>query len=162
MTDRKRQSDPQNEPGLPERLVEDLTELYRPPAGVPRDVGDEILFAAKQQLGNTRRSWRWGAVGVLAATIALVFGIELIMQPRRPAPRVEPYVRSPIPTPTVIREDIDRSGRVDILDAFLLARRIDAGSGTQPEWDVNMDGQINQTDVDAVALTAVRLNGGAS
>jgi hypothetical protein len=160
MTDRMRKDNPQDDPGLPPRLVEDLTELYKPPAGVPREVDDEILFAAKEQLGNTRRAWQWGLVGVIAATIALVFGIELIMQPRRPAPRTEPYVRSP--APAIMCEDIDLSGRVDILDAFLLARRIETGSGTRPEWDVNKDGRINKADVDAVALTAVRLNGGAS
>jgi hypothetical protein len=160
MTDYKRKHGPQDEPDLPERLVEDLAELYRPPSGVPGDMDGEILFAAREQLGNARRSWRWGLVGVIAASIALVFGIELIMQPRWSAQHSDTLVQRE--APAVVREDIDRSGRVDILDAFLLARCIDTDGNTKPEWDVNGDGNINQADVDAVALTAVRLNGGAS
>jgi len=156
----KRKPHPNSDLDLPTHLIDDIAELYKPPADVPRDIDDEILFAAKEQLGNTRRSWHWGLVGVIAATIALVFGIELIMQPRRPVLKSTPYVRSQ--QPAIVREDIDGSGRVDILDAFLLARRIETGAGTQPEWDVNKDGRINKADVDAVALTAVRLNGGAS
>ncbi len=158
MTKRKR--NPESEPALPDDLIDDLVDLYRPPAGVPGDIDAEILFVAREQLGNARRSWRWGIVGVLAASIALVFGIELIMQPRRSVQHYDTLVQRE--APAIVREDIDRSGRVDILDAFLLARRIDTGGNTKSEWDVNGDGNINQADVDAVAGTAVRLNGGAS
>lgn len=156
----QRQHHPDSEPTLPVDLIGDLAGLYRPPSGVPSDVDDEILFAARRQFGDARRSWRWGLVGVSVASIALVFGIEAIMRPVGTVRQVEMAVRPA--ASAVVREDIDRSGRVDILDAFLLARRIEAGGETRREWDVNEDGSINQADVDAVALTAVRLNGGAS
>ncbi len=156
----KRNPHPDSEPTLPDDLIADIADLYAPPSGVPDEVDDEILFTAKEQLGNARRSWRWGLVGVLAASIALVFGIELIMQPRRSMRQTETYVRQQ--APAIVREDIDGSGRVDILDAFLMARRIEIDKQSKAEWDINQDGRINQADVDAVALTAVRLNGGAS
>jgi hypothetical protein len=56
--------------------------------------------------------------------------------------------------------DIDRSGRVDILDAFKLARQIKAGLQPSEKWDMNGDGQVNRKDVDLVAFAAVRLDKG--
>lgn len=55
------------------------------------------------------------------------------------------------------KQDLDRSGRVDILDAFFLARQIEKQLELQNQWDVTGDGTINQKDVDAIASTAVRV-----
>jgi hypothetical protein len=55
------------------------------------------------------------------------------------------------------KQDLDRSGRVDILDAFFLARQIEKQLELQSQWDVTGDGTINQKDVDAIASTAVRV-----
>jgi hypothetical protein len=56
-------------------------------------------------------------------------------------------------------EDVNRDGRVDVLDAFALARALEAGGGRR-EWDLNRDGAVDDRDVDAVALAAVALTGG--
>jgi len=56
-------------------------------------------------------------------------------------------------------DDVNRDGRVDVLDAFALARAVDAGD-RRSEWDVNRDGAVDRGDVDAVALAAVSLGGG--
>ena len=56
--------------------------------------------------------------------------------------------------------DIDRNGRVDILDAFKLARHIESAGRTETEWDFNGDGLIDRSDVDVVANAAVRLDKG--
>jgi hypothetical protein len=57
--------------------------------------------------------------------------------------------------------DVDGNGRVDILDAFLLAKKADAHARPAAKWeDVNGDGVLDRRDVDAVAETAVRLPGG--
>jgi len=56
-------------------------------------------------------------------------------------------------------DDVNRDGRVDVLDAFALARAVDAGD-RRSEWDVNRDGAVDKGDVDAVALAAVALGGG--
>jgi dockerin type I repeat protein len=55
------------------------------------------------------------------------------------------------------KKDLDHSGRVDILDAFLLARQIEKQLELQSQWDVTGDGAINQNDVDAIASAAVRV-----
>ena len=53
---------------------------------------------------------------------------------------------------------MDRNGRVDILDAFRLARSIEARGEADPQWDLNSDGRVDKDDVDLVASAAVRLN----
>ena len=55
------------------------------------------------------------------------------------------------------KQDLNRSGRVDILDAFYLARQIEKQLELQNQWDVTGDGNVNQKDVDAIASTAVRV-----
>jgi hypothetical protein len=52
------------------------------------------------------------------------------------------------------------TARVDILDAFLLARRIESGGPLDAGWDINGDGRIDGDDVDAIAFAAVRLGPG--
>jgi hypothetical protein len=59
----------------------------------------------------------------------------------------------------VAREDVTGDGRVDILDAFALARRIERADVRQP--DLNSDGRVDQRDVEALAARAVRLEGGS-
>ena len=53
--------------------------------------------------------------------------------------------------------DIDGSGRVDILDAFALARHLKRGRLVEADLDINQDGRLDRVDVDAVAMAAVRL-----
>ena len=55
--------------------------------------------------------------------------------------------------------DIDGSGRVDILDAFALARHLEHVQSVETNWDVNQDGRLDRADVNAVAMAAVRLPG---
>ena len=56
-----------------------------------------------------------------------------------------------------MREDLDHSGRVDILDAFALARRLASPGQIDLQWDMNGDGVVDERDVDVVARAAVRL-----
>lgn len=56
-----------------------------------------------------------------------------------------------------IEADIDRNGQIDILDAFALARRIESGDSRPDGADINHDGQLNQKDVDLIAMNAVTL-----
>jgi len=63
--------------------------------------------------------------------------------------------------PAAIREDIDGNGRLDILDAFALARHVVGEEPVKMEWDLNRDGVVDAADVDDVAYAAVRLEWGA-
>ncbi len=77
--------------------------------------------------------------------------------------RMDEYVlgllreHSPALVGLAAKEDFDRNGQVDILDAFALARRIKASDEYKGEWDINRDGLVNQKDVDMIAMAAVSL-----
>jgi hypothetical protein len=74
---------------------------------------------------------------------------------------IEPPGPPPVrPRPPRRRGDLDEDGRVDVLDAFLLARRLDAGDPGNPAWDASGDGRVDRADVDRVAYWAVSLSGG--
>lgn len=70
----------------------------------------------------------------------------------------------PATSPTIVnadllKRDIDRSGKVDILDAFAVARGIKSGKPSLA-WDVQGDGKVDQQDIDDIAAIAVRVKGG--
>lgn len=54
---------------------------------------------------------------------------------------------------TAVSGDVDGDGAVDIIDAYLLAKRVENHNG----WDVNGDGLADGGDVRTVALEAVSL-----
>ena len=58
---------------------------------------------------------------------------------------------------SVLREDLTGDGKVDVLDAFFLARQIKNGGPLDLKWDVNGDGVVDQRDVDWIASKAVSL-----
>lgn len=58
---------------------------------------------------------------------------------------------------TFAAEDVNRDGQVDILDAFALARQINAKQPAPPSLDRNGDGVIDQRDVELIAAHAVSL-----
>jgi hypothetical protein len=58
--------------------------------------------------------------------------------------------------PASVTRDLDGNGRVDILDAFAIAREIQSGRN-QPEFDINGDGRLTQADVNEIAQRAVTL-----
>ena len=93
--------------------------------------------------------WR---IAAAAAVIILAFSLNLTQKP------------GPTTSQSLLGEaravDIDRNGRVDILDALKLARYVESAKSTEKKWDVNGDGFVNSIDVDLVASAAVRLDKG--
>jgi hypothetical protein len=61
---------------------------------------------------------------------------------------------------TFAREDINRDGHVDILDAFQLARQLQSGVEQARALDFNGDGLVDHSDADALATRAVSLEKG--
>ena len=153
-----------NSPGTPgpqdlPDLARDLAALGRRNIEVPTDIDDVVMAAARSALRERRggniatRHWaRWTAV---AAGLALLVWTGSLMTSK---PVVQPAaLRTLVSGPG----DFDRSGRVDILDAFALARQLD--SDIAPTFgDFNGDGRIDRADVDAIAMAAVRLTEGTS
>ncbi|MCX5671269.1 MAG: dockerin type I domain-containing protein, partial [Planctomycetota bacterium] len=130
-----------------------------------------VLGRARRHLGGTqpraavphsrrvRRIVRWAAVAAAAAAMLVVAGIQAV---RHGEPRAasRPAVTVAAKAAPAASEDLNHDGRVDILDAFLLARRLQAAGQPKSEWDFTRDGVVDRRDVDAVAMSAVRLDRG--
>ena len=145
-------------PQAPPRLADDLSALYARDVPVPPLVDERVLAAAARRFAHrrrVRRTVRWLEVGAAAAAVVAI-GMWLI---DRPAPR-EPSAPPAVAARASAREDIDASGRVDILDAFALARRIEAHDAQNADWDINGDGAIDAADVDSIARAAVKIDRG--
>ena len=171
MTEKKGHFDEDLDLRISPKFSEDLNILFKPQFSVPPEVDRAIMDQTRQQL--IKRHWRhrifrhisiW-RVAAAAAIIIFAFSLNLTQKP------------GPTTTSSFIVEaqavDIDRNGRVDILDAFKLARYVESADLTDKSlspvsstgqalrkqgWDINEDGVVNRKDVDLVALAAVRLN----
>ena len=119
----------------PEKLVDALNLSQKVRIFVPPTVDLAVLQRAREHLRRLERPqsrWKpslsWAA---MAACLALAIWLgERFSNPTRPRP--------------FAREDINRDGRVDILDAFALARQIETGGTLDPRWDINGDGRVER------------------
>ena len=150
--------DPQEqrfEEQLPPRLVEELSRLHATEVRVPAALDRAILRQARQSFARRRRWWlaaRWvGAAVASAAAIALAFGTFI-----RPGKTSSPLAIQPRPQIAQLA-DIDRDGRIDMLDAYLVGRKIARHEPLDPAWDINGDGVVDQKDVDLIAHLAVQV-----
>jgi len=159
MTERKEHFDEDLDLRVPTKLSADLNALFEPQTGVPPEVDHAVMDRAHKHLAplqsgrgkRLRIHWGW-RIAAAAAVIILAFSLDLTKQT---GPKTDSFSLSK--TQAV---DIDRNGRVDILDAFKLARHIETAGHTETEWDFNGDGLIDHSDVDMVAFAAVRLDKG--
>ena len=144
---------------VPSKLSADLNSLFQPQDGVPPEVDRAVLNRADKHFAGIksvkgrilRIHWAW-RIAAAAAVIIFAFSLDLTQQ-------TGPVTDSISLNETQVA-DIDRNGRVDILDAFKLARHIESAGLAETKWDVNGDGLIDRSDVDTVAFAAVRLDKG--
>lgn len=140
---------------VPKKLADDLTGLFGTAPAVPEQVDEAILAMATERLSQGRRRWRiirWlGPVAAAAAAILFVVAIgDRFWSDTRPSVSA-----------AVVREDINGNGRVDIVDALVLAKHLESAGPRAKQWDINGDGTIDRADVDRLAMVAVRLDKGA-
>ena len=157
--DKRNQSQPDQEPKAPAKLVTDLKDLHKEHIFVPPKVDQSILNAAREQLEETsresaeqettRQPWipQW-APWAAAASLMLLLFLTLPGEKQKPLS----------PATMISHKDINKDGQVDILDAFTLASRIKAGAAIEENWDINGDGQVNQADVEEISAFAVKLD----
>ena len=108
-----------------------LTErLRQPPTDVPGEVDAAILLRARRHFQRRRRRF----VPFVAAAASILLGF--LVWPRDRAPAVP---------------------RFDIVDAYVLATRLQQGSEVEPRWDVNQDGRVDREDVERIVQAAVTL-----
>ena len=159
MTERMEHFDENQDLRVSSKLTEDLDALFKPQLSVPPEVDRAILdragrhFVGRKTTKRTR--FRWVSLWKVAATAAVVvFAFSLNLN-EKPAPTLHRAVLAKAGA-----VDFDRNGRVDILDAFKLARQIELASNRGADLDINGDGLVDRGDVDTVALAAVRLDKG--
>ena len=177
--DKRNQSQPEQEPEAPAKLVTDLKDLHKEHIFVPPKVDQSILNAAREHLEKTSREpaeqetagqpWipQWAPWAAAAASLMLLLFLTLPSEKHTPpsalakalvsAEEVALKQKPSSPATMISRKDINKDGQVDILDAFTLASRIKAGAAIEENWDINGDGQVNQADVEEISAFAVKL-----
>lgn len=142
----------EHDSNLPLRLNDALARAYTP-APVPPAIDRAVMEGARAHFaGARRRRVLWLTAGPLAAAAGLALAVFMWPAARGPGAGSGGLAKSALPT------DLNRDGVLDMLDALVLARRVESGGGQ----DVNADGVTDRRDVDALAQRAVRLDGGAS
>lgn len=129
---------------LPEDLVADLHRLSGS-VDVPAHRDAAVLAGARHHLRYRKtivRVLRWTPLAAAAV-------LGLMVWTAGP-------VESPGPAVVVDRVDIDGNGRVDILDALALARRVEESTAVLAH-DFNADGLVDRADVDTIAARAVAI-----
>lgn len=179
-----------SEEHIPDEVLAELKNRYGPVPAVPDVVDQAILTDARRSLngissaprrqrGSTRIRWTLLSVGSILTVMLLIAVIPV--QPQRDVQLADsmldeskqrgiaPMAAVADPEPIAVARskksnaglfDINGDGRIDILDAFALARTIESGETNKPGdqgWDINQDGELNQLDVDLVALHVVKL-----
>lgn len=135
----------------PPKLVGALKRIAPQSLFVPPSVDAAVLNAARKHLAGTRmkerrrfRPWLlWPAAASACVMLALL--AHTLLKP---------------PRPDFAREDLNRDGRVDILDAFYLARELQAGTPPPTALDLNGDGIVDRRDAEIIAALAVKLEKG--
>jgi hypothetical protein len=133
-----------------------LGELYGHVPSVPASVDDSILSEARRSFARRRRTWALvQRIGVgLAAAAVLAIAVRAFF-PSATSPV------GPVQRPQLAQAaDVNHDGRVDILDAYVVARHVARHEPLDPAWDINGDGVVDQKDVDLIAHLAVRVDGG--
>lgn len=146
---------PENQSGddfeLPPSLREKLKAAHEAPP-VPVDLSARLLASAKASYAirlRRRRIVRWSTlIGSAAAIIVLSL---LLLLPNHSSNQHLAQIG-----------DVNHDGRVDILDAYVVAKAISGGGKLDPAWDVNHDGVVDQKDVDWIAAAAVNVTGNAN
>lgn len=146
------------DPGQFEALRAGLRRMHEAGPKVPGEIDEAILADARRSFAARRR--RWALVqrigGGLAAAAVLAIAIRVFYPPSNSTSPVRPLQRSELAQAA----DVNRDGRVDILDAYVVARHIARHQPLEPAWDVNGDGVVDQRDVDLIAHMAVQTTEG--
>ncbi len=139
----------ENEPQVSPRLGRALGALRKTSVFIPPAVDEAVLAKAGPRLARIRaqhlqrRQAHWLA---LAACLALVAMLAY-------------WVPNLSHSKHFAREDLNHDRRVDILDAFQLARELRDGT-TRPAEDFDGDGKVDAADVEFLAKRAVSLEKG--
>ncbi len=154
------------DPVAPPPLAAALRDRFGASPGLPPHVDDAVMSSYRSAMAarGRRRALvrRVLTGGGIAAAVALAAGGVLwIMGAGVFGPRGGKTIVA-----AAVTGDVNGDGVVDIADALLLARQLDArqlddgasAAGRTRQLDMNGDGSIDRADVDAIAYAAVDLS----
>jgi hypothetical protein len=136
---------------IPAELRLALGDLDQSLIAVPAHLDRMILSAARVRVDRRKRAvrvLRWGAAAAAAIAVLAIVRVE--------------FFQKPAASPLALVGDANADGRVDILDALVVARGIARHEQLPAAWDVNGDGVVDQKDVDLIAQMAVSVTKGAT
>lgn len=121
---------------------------------------DAALRAAARQHANrvvtevaaARPRWPWIAGATLAIAAAAVL---LLMFARGSGEETGPASQRMAVAP--VHGDINLDGRLDVIDALVLARELDGGRADATRADLNGDGAVDRSDVEWISAEVVSL-----
>jgi len=148
----KEQFDDDQNMKVSDKLGKDLNALFKPKLEIPHEIDRLILNKASLKLSRKRSHihiLRW--IGPVAAAAAIILFVCLSNMQKQDAGF------NTTQTLAAVNTDIDNNGKVNILDAFKLAKIIESKAILDKKWDINGDGLIDNGDVDQIALVAVSL-----
>jgi hypothetical protein len=135
---------------------QDITSRAKPsPAGR----GRSLNTTTRAEVGAAGpRLARWGVWLhrrriPLAAAAALLLAMTVALVVLNSSNPDSPPMAAAPPMPG----DVNGDGKLDILDAYLLARRLKQSGQLDAQWDITRDGQVDDDDVNALTAQAVRL-----
>lgn len=146
------------------QLHKDLSAATRAGIKIPQELDDAILNRAKIVFDpNPPKQLRLGKPVAWIAVAALITMIIWISDVIRSAITTSQQTA----TAAVMPGDIDRNSKVDILDAFMLARILEDSANSSPPTathinDLIADGAVDRSDIQAIVAKAVALPQGAS
>jgi hypothetical protein len=133
-----------DEPEAPDALLRALRSAQTEPLFIPPTLDEAILREAHLRLTRRpRRGLNWFRFAPwLAAASVTIIAVSFIHLSHKPR---------------FAREDLNRDGRIDIIDAFILAKQIKSGAPLKSTLDINGDGIVNGRDSETIAAQAVTL-----
>jgi Dockerin type I domain len=144
------QQDEDNDLQAPPGLIEVMGGLAKESVFIPPAINEAILgeaglrFAGVRRRVRRRRTTQWLA---LAASFVVAVWLAQLSLRSLDAKREA-------------RGDLNHDGRVDVLDAFQLARELKQGKPLPKAMDLNGDGKVDEADVQIIAKRAVSLEKG--
>lgn len=174
--------DKEDEVRLPEVVVDRLKNIDHHAGSVPdavrasirQDAADVLRKSRTQpvrrQSGLSRRAWAGISGGILASAL-MVFVMINHQPPLQDTMTItsnqqasqQPTSQNAFSATQIVRsgQDIDGDGQLDILDAFALAKSLEAKDTTDPfqlaRMDQNGDGIVDEEDVSRLAMSVVML-----
>jgi hypothetical protein len=146
------------DPGQFEALRAGLRRMHEPGPAVPAEIDEAILAEARRSFAARRR--RWAVIQRIGAGLAAAAVLAIAIRVFHPGSTSTSPARSPQRSQLAQAADVNHDGRVDILDAYVVARHIARHEPLDSAWDVNGDGVVDQRDVDLIAHMAVQTTGG--